>query len=49
MYPSLVICKVTWSEGLNGCDLGVSDRLFLGNFQLDPGSEIWKYFWLVNV
>ena len=41
-----MIWKGTLSEILNGCELSASDGIFLGNFQLEPNSEMWKEFWL---
>ena len=32
-------------EGPNGCEIGAADGLFLGNFHLDPDSDMWKGFW----
>ena len=48
MDPGCVIWKVTWSEIPNGCELGASDGVLLGNFQLNTGSEMWAGFWSVN-
>ena len=45
MDPVLVIWKGTWSEILNGCERGASDRGFLRDFQLDPDRGAWKGFW----
>ena len=44
MDPGWVIWKVTWSEITNRCEIGASDGVFLGKFQLDPGSEMWRGF-----
>ena len=44
MDPGLVISKGTWSEVPNRCEGGASDGAFLGNFQFDPDSEMWKGF-----
>ena len=44
MDPGLVISKGTWSEVPNGCEGGASDGAFLGKFQFDPDSEMWKGF-----
>ena len=49
MDPGLVIWKVTWLEGPNGCEIGAADGLFLGNFHLDPDSDMWKGFWSGNI
>ena len=49
MDPGWLIWKVNCSESPNRCELGASEEGFLGNFQLDPGSEMWKGIWLVNV
>ena len=49
MDPSWVICKVTLSEITNRCELGASGVMFLGNFQLDTDSNIWRGFWSGNV
>ena len=42
MDPGLVIWKGTWLEDLNGCEFGASGGVFLGDFQLDPKSVMWK-------
>ena len=39
-----MIWKGIWLESLNGCERRASDGLILGNFQLEPNSEIWKVF-----
>ena len=44
MDPRLMLWKGIWLESPNGCELGVSDGVFLGTFQLEPDSEMWKYF-----
>ena len=46
MDPGLVIWKVTWSKITNGYEIEAPDGFFLGNFRLDPDSEMWKDFWL---
>ena len=30
---------------MNGGELGVSDRVFLGNLKMNPGLEKWTVFW----
>ena len=49
MDPGLVIWKVTWSKITNGYEIEAPDGFFLGNFQLDPDSEMWKGFWSRNI
>ena len=45
MDPNLVIWEGTWPKIPNGCERGVLDGVFLGDFQLDLDSEMWKGFW----
>ena len=45
MGPGWVRWMVTWWESENGCELGLSDGLFPGNLQIDPGFTKWTVFW----
>ena len=44
MDPRWVIWKEFWSEIMNVCELGESDGVFLGNFQLDPAGWFGSIF-----